>query len=345
MMIRILALAILVFLCACEQPKTARQLYDEAVSLSKQHEYDLATAKLAEAIDVDSSFAEAYYMRGSIHQSFGKHRQAIADFDTALYYGKAKTIRWAHFYRAMSHLRMRDSAEALSQLDSCTKYFSQNGTLQYYRGRLQYHFSKYSSADSSLTLAIKLNPDLQHAYYYRGQSREMMHRFSEACDDYREDLKINPDNKLSKYRLQALTPKLHKKLPSSVYDLHRYTLNEINEKIKIDPSNGYWFYRRAKIRPNTPEGNFLAYVDLERTLTFREQIHNPFVRIEMAKRCKCLNKKVEACYHITFAGTFITPKEIEEWREYCRKNTIPSPKEDQPESPQDEPNDPSLRNL
>ena len=69
-------------------------------------------ADLDEAIALDSSDAEAYYLRGYVHQCIGEHSQAIADYDKAIELDPKAAE--AYYNRGLAYKEQGRKAEALA---------------------------------------------------------------------------------------------------------------------------------------------------------------------------------------------------------------------------------------
>ena len=137
---------------------SAEQVFGRAL---KKHEAgDLAGAieAYAEAITLNSNFAEAYNNRGICRLQQGKREWAIADFDTAI----RLIPRFAKAY--------------------------------YNRGNARYAAGEFAVAESDHSEAININSDFAEAYNNRGMARYAQQNFAGALEDYNKALEINPTN-------------------------------------------------------------------------------------------------------------------------------------------------------
>ncbi|HEX9664682.1 MAG TPA: protein kinase [Patescibacteria group bacterium] len=75
-----------------EKRTRAFAIYLEAADLHDRFQYQLALDKVNQAIEIDDSFQEAFYLRGMIYQDLNQAAEAIADFQRAFELSRAQGL-------------------------------------------------------------------------------------------------------------------------------------------------------------------------------------------------------------------------------------------------------------
>ncbi|WP_414586375.1 tetratricopeptide repeat protein [Scytonema sp. PCC 10023] len=150
-----------------------------------------STDNLSLAIELDSSFAPAYYYRGRVQNSAGDFTQAADDFTQAI---------------------------ELNPEFACAYY---------YRGLVQINENQQGAIED-FTQAIELNPDFALAYYQRGLLYSKLGNELEAIEDYKQYLRLDPEiteaklYQVASYLKQKVTENYLQTLQSSPQDADAY---------------------------------------------------------------------------------------------------------------------------
>lgn len=66
------------------QNKTAADFFDIAFSFEEEKDYERALENYTKAINMDYSYAIAYFNRGNVHKKKGNYGSAISDYSSAI---------------------------------------------------------------------------------------------------------------------------------------------------------------------------------------------------------------------------------------------------------------------
>ena len=213
-----------------------------------------AIDEINKAIKIAPTFAEAYYVRGTINRDEGRYKEAILDFDEALKNNKYS----AKYYntRGMLYFRLQDGYMAVADFTAAIKEKNDFATAYYNRAFTykKYPYSVSTDSDDNaidkirlqrkkmledLDSAIKFNPKFDAAYVERGlinstdmrnkstPDAETIARLNLAFADFEQAIKYNPKN-AEAYNGRA-----------SVYDdlgKKELALADYSKAIELDPT-------------------------------------------------------------------------------------------------------------
>jgi len=180
-----------------------------------------ALEQLNKAVKLAPTFAEAYYVRGTIHRDEGRLKDALVDFDEALKHNEYS----AKYYntRGMLYFRLQDGYMAVADFTSAIKEKNYYATA-YFNRAMTYKRFPYSVSDNDddnaigkirlqrqkmledLDNAIKYKPNFDAAYVERGlinstdmrnkstPDAETISRLKLALADFENAIKYNPKN-------------------------------------------------------------------------------------------------------------------------------------------------------
>ncbi len=138
------------------QKRTAEHRFQQGLEACKQGEdYGRAVAYLSEAVRLDPSRAEAYYLRGA------------------------------------ARLRIGDVDGALADLTIAVRVFPEWHEPYYWRGVAHMSLAEYDQAIDDYTEAIRLEPMWQ-AYARRGVAYSQKGRYDRAIDDFTKVIELHP---------------------------------------------------------------------------------------------------------------------------------------------------------
>lgn len=181
-----------------------------------------AMNELNQAIKIAPTFAEAYFIRASIHRDEGRFKEAILDFDEAIkhnkYNEKYYNTRGMLYFRLQDgYMAAADFTEAINQKkDFAMAYFNRAFTYKKYPYSVSAD-AKDNAIDKirlqrkkmleDLESAIKYKPNFDAAYVERGlinstdmrnksvnPDAETINRLNLALADFEQAIKFNPQN-------------------------------------------------------------------------------------------------------------------------------------------------------
>ncbi|GAB3203324.1 tetratricopeptide (TPR) repeat protein [Pontibacter aydingkolensis] len=176
-------------------PKNATRYYDKAIFLIDNKE-DLvgAYSSLSTAIDLDSTYAQAYFKRGFIeHKHFTDVSKAAKDFSKALKYelsdfdkGTIKILSETHYKEGNQLYLTNDYKAAVSEYDNAITINPENAYAHFMRGEALFSQGIFIEAIGSYTNALSFTPDLNIAIFKRGVSYHRLGDFEQAIADFKQ---------------------------------------------------------------------------------------------------------------------------------------------------------------
>ena len=154
------------------------------IKLFENKEYKDALINFNKAIEQDSSYFQAYYMRGNVKQAFEDQHGAMKDYNYAI--------------------------EINPKLSEA--FFE--------RGNVKFNLQDYYGAIADYSKTIELNENHVEAYYKRGQAKQQLEAYADAINDCSAILKINPKN-IDAYYLRGILRIEHGKTEEGCLDLSK----------------------------------------------------------------------------------------------------------------------------
>ncbi len=179
-----------------------------------------AIEQINKAIEIAPTFAEAFYIRGTINRDEGRYKEAILDFDAAIKHNKYNEKYYNT--RGMLYFRLQDGYAAAADFTEAIRQ-KFNYAMAYFNRAMTYKKYPYSvSTDEDpiakirlqhekmledLDSAIKYKPNFDAAFVERGlinstdmrnkitdPDAETINRLKLALADYEQAIKFNPKN-------------------------------------------------------------------------------------------------------------------------------------------------------
>ena len=144
-------------------------------------------ANISEGIDNDIA-AAAFFARGTIKSSLGRHEAAISDANEAIRL-KPNYVE-AYFFRGLSNNNLGRHEAAISDLNEAIRLNPNSAEAYFLRGLSNNNSGRREAAISDLNEAIRLNPNSAEAYFLRGTVRGNLSEIEAAKADYQTALKI-----------------------------------------------------------------------------------------------------------------------------------------------------------
>lgn len=164
--------------------ETASSYTEIGMRLYETNNYKEALISFNKAIELDSKYYQAYYMRANTKKMFEDKHGAMKDYN--------KTIELKP-----------DLSEA---------YFE--------RGNIKFVLQDYYGAISDYTSTIVLNENHIEALYKRGQAKHQLEAYQDAINDCSKILQINSKN-VDAYYLRGILKIEHGQLESGCLDLSK----------------------------------------------------------------------------------------------------------------------------
>lgn len=132
----------------------------------KLEEYGKALTYFQAAINDSSEYILAWFGKGMVHSTIGRHYDAIASLNTALEYHRAFPEAWS--VRGLSFARRGETDSALASLDSAFLYGSEISMALATNAGTFIELGLYREAIACVDRALSLGRNNPQAWYYKG---------------------------------------------------------------------------------------------------------------------------------------------------------------------------------
>jgi len=144
-------------------------------------------ANISEGIDNDIA-AAAFFARGTLKSTLGKHEEAISDANEAIRLKPNYTE--GYFLRGLSNHNSGRREEAISDFNTAIRLNPNDAQSYVLRGMSNHTSGRSEEAISDFNTAIRLNPNDAQAYYLRGLAKGALRKVEEAKVDHQMALKL-----------------------------------------------------------------------------------------------------------------------------------------------------------
>ncbi len=187
-------LILLAFICTT-LVGTAQTLAEEKVMEGKKmfakRDYDEAISAYSQAIQLDSSYAQAWLERGRAYQEIKQPDKAIGDYTMCLVYDKKNTT--AHMQRGGILIGKELYENAVADFTHVTTIDSNNANAYYMRASCYMAMGQPANAIKDYTSSIAKGKATQVVYYQRARAQESIGMSAEALVDYNTAIDIMPN--------------------------------------------------------------------------------------------------------------------------------------------------------
>jgi protein O-mannosyl-transferase len=195
---------------------------------------NLAMADFNKAIELDSTYVDAYNNRALLYSKDGKNDLAIADYTKAI----ALNPSFALFYynRGLCYNTLNLYENALDDFTMSIQLNPQNAYYYNTRGICNVNLQRYNEAIADLNKAIAYDPSSAIYYYNRGLCYKALNEYEKALNDFTKGIQLNPKNIDFYYDVIGVCN----------VSLQNYNeaIADFSKAIGLNPSvGGYWFNR------------------------------------------------------------------------------------------------------
>ena len=159
----------------------ARALKDEGRDLLNRGDYRRALDACNAAIELDPTYAHAYYNRGLAYLNMAIYDRAIEDMDAALRFDPSDGD--AHLNKGMVYLMTEQPHLAQASYEEALRLDPQSADGYLGRGAARFDMGQIEGSIEDFDQAIRLAPDLGFAYNNRAVSYIRLGRYEEAQAD------------------------------------------------------------------------------------------------------------------------------------------------------------------
>lgn len=173
---------------------SASQLFDRAMDEAEDYQYQDAIRSLDFAIELDPTYAEAYFERGELHYETEIYSQAIKDYGQAIEHGYDDVIT-AYYSRGRSHIQWYDYTKAIRDFNSVIERDPDYTNAYYWRGRSYIDSFEYQRGIDDILLSIDMGyTELPFAYFFVGKAYDDMDNYDKAIEYYTLSLEAGEDD-------------------------------------------------------------------------------------------------------------------------------------------------------
>ncbi len=146
--------------------QAAKDYTQKGRDLYEKREFMEALLNLNKAIEVDPTYAAAYYVRANIKDSFDDRHGAMKDYNLAI--EKNPKFADAFFARGNVKMKLQDYYGAIADYSSAIAINENYIEAYFNRGKAKHFLQAYEDAINDCTKIIQLHPKNVDAYYMRG---------------------------------------------------------------------------------------------------------------------------------------------------------------------------------
>ncbi len=260
------------FYCYADETLTDQQEKSEEW-FTKGYNADNLTLQVeyyTKAIELDPSFADAYYFRGRAYDNMDEHHNAVNDYIRATVfhsfwyfnfihgitytildrYKKAiadcnKIIETnpedvnAYYLRGITYTILDRDEEAIEDCNKIIETNPEDVNAYYLRGIIYANLGEYEEAVEDCSKTIEINPELAFAYYFRGYNYYNFGQYEKAIEDASKTIEIDPEFAFSYF--------LRGRSYDSLGEYRKTIIDDYSKTIEIYPefSDAYYFRGRA----------------------------------------------------------------------------------------------------
>jgi len=178
---------------------TAKDLSKKAEVLYQKRLYDKAFFMYTEVLSFDDKNVNAYERRGSARiKAIQDYSGAIKDYTNAILYSDTPSDS-IYFKRANCHLKLKNYALAISDLDSILKWNPNFDSAYFYKAEINYFIEQYEKAIPIYTIFHNRNPSSYESILKRGFCYLKNEKYNDALTDFNTIIEQVPQDGESYY--------------------------------------------------------------------------------------------------------------------------------------------------
>ena len=163
----------LVLACGVVSAQDAREYFKFAKFKYDQGDYEGALKFLDQAIEIDTMYSNAFFLRAEVNYNLKQYYNAITDINHIIRIDNSETTYSGDYFliRAKAYLALGNLDKAAVDLERSYPLSKNNAEYYYYRAKFYKATNNYLHALTDLDKAIKLNPDNADAYALRAMTK------------------------------------------------------------------------------------------------------------------------------------------------------------------------------
>ncbi len=164
---------------------------NEGITYISEGQYELAAVSFTHCLDLDSTYAPAWLMRGRIFIEWGVMDDALEELNMALHYNSA--LGEAFFYKGYVLFGTDSTGEDRQLFDRAISSGYEDTWAYYFRALTEIRDGMDEQAINDLNRAIELKDDFALAYHERAGIRRRRGDLQGSHFDYQRSVSSDPD--------------------------------------------------------------------------------------------------------------------------------------------------------
>lgn len=196
----------------------AEAYLNRGLAYERSGRLEAAIEDFTHAVRINNKFRSAYYNRGRIYKTLEKYPQALSDFIQTIHLKRNHVDAWNNLGIILGEMDASDLA--LEAFNRALVFDQRNTYALINRGNILRKMEKYEEALDAYTTALQINSEYAQAYANRGRTYLLMDLPTQALDDFNKAIVLNPKHG-DTYYLRAVTLYVLGKLDSARSDLKK----------------------------------------------------------------------------------------------------------------------------
>jgi tetratricopeptide (TPR) repeat protein len=251
----VIALAFVIFSLTASAQLNKAYFYYQGQKLISQNKFTEAIRSLNVLIEIDSTIAEGWFLRGVAKYYLDDIQGSMRDLNKSI--SKNPLLTQAYHYRAIVKNRFSEYKEALKDLELALELRPEDEDILFTRGGTYLQMMKYSKAIQDYSSVIRYTPNNTDAWLNRGIARLYTSDTINAINDFSQAIKLNP------FYAESYAKRGRAYLEKKELQI---ALSDMNQAIYLDSSSTMNYFIRAMIF-NTMKNYKLAIADFDKILS------------------------------------------------------------------------------
>lgn len=180
-------------------------IYNEALGLLKQQDYDNAILKFTASLSTDSTYYKAYYHRAIAYFETENYQRALADLNNAIRLIPESESAECYMLRAKTWHKMQNIPQARQDIDQAIALSGGKPAALLDKAAMMQEDEQYAEAIQTYSKVLEKDERNATALLERGNCYQYVGMLSNAYDDYSSVLRIQPDNLAAQLNEAVLT--------------------------------------------------------------------------------------------------------------------------------------------
>ncbi len=220
---------------------TAKELGDDAITSQLYRkvaefyynlgQYQLAIEYLDSALRINSTNADALYLRGLCYFELEDYASASADFSLAVQINPE--LKGTHFPNGIARFELGDYAGAITEFTQYLTLRTDNEIAYFFKGITHLRLKQYPQAIEAFSQATVLNPEYDRAYFYQAVTYSDMRDFTTAKYYYQKAIAAEAEYEFAYVNFTELNLILNEPLNDFIYQTYKQKFAQSENMIYV----------------------------------------------------------------------------------------------------------------